>query len=313
MIANMGKIIKPLLVVLFIVNIGILFSLMLGGSSVPVLDPKGLIATEQKRLLITATLLMLIVVIPVFVLTFFIAFKYRETNKKAKYSPDWDSNRLLELTWWAIPCAIILVLGTITWKSTHDLDPFRPIEASVKPLEVQVVAMDWKWLFIYPEQDVASVNFLQIPTDRPINFKITSDAPMNSFWIPQLGGQIYAMAGMSTKLHLIANEPGDYYGSSANISGKGFAGMNFIARAGTQAEFENWVTAVRQSSNTLGTDSYRDLSNPSEDNKVTVYSSVEQGLYDKIIMKYMAHGDGHIDGAYENTGHSQSTEEHEHN
>jgi cytochrome o ubiquinol oxidase subunit 2 len=195
--------------------------------NIEVFNPKGSIAEKQRNLIIFASLLSLLVIIPVYILTFTFLFKYRETNKKARYTPDWDHNRIYETIWWGIPIAVILLLSIVTWNSTHALDPYKPLSSSEKPLDIQVVALQWKWLFIYPEQNVATVNYVQIPVNRPVTFTITSDAPMNSLWIPQLGGQIYAMSGMSTQLHLIANHAGSYNGSSANISGEGFAGMRF--------------------------------------------------------------------------------------
>lgn len=299
----MGKKFKPFLIIILAVELIVLFGLMLQGDNVVVLNPKGLIASQQRDLIVAATLLMLLVVVPVFVLTFFITYKYRETNRKAKYSPDWDSNKLLEFIWWAIPCCIIFILGMITWNSSHSLDPFKPLAAEAKPLKVQVIALDWKWLFIYPEQGVASVNYLQIPINRPIDFEITSDAPMNSFWIPQLGGQIYAMAGMSTQLHLMADQVGAYNGSSANISGRGFAGMHFIVKAGLQSEFDNWIEAASQNRNTLDASSYKQLAEPSQDNPVTVFSTTEPGLYDKIIKKYTSHVSGEHGVSHEDGKH----------
>jgi cytochrome o ubiquinol oxidase subunit 2 len=230
---------------------------------------------------------MLIVVIPVFVLTFGIAWKYRASNTKAKYSPDWDHNRTAETIWWLIPTAIIGVLAIITWQSSHDLDPYKALDSARKPVTVQVVALQWKWLFIYPEQGIASVNMLEFPEDTPVNFEITGDAPMNSFWIPQLGGQVYAMAGMTTKLHLMADKPGNYDGSSANLSGQGFAGMRFTAKAVTQADFDAWTTSMRRSPTALTTSEYNNLAKPSENNAVKSYVATEPDLYDRIIMKYM--------------------------
>lgn len=186
---------------------------LLSGCQGGILDPKGQIAAEQKSLILTATALMLLVVIPVIVMTLVFAWKYRAGNKEAAYEPKWSHSTKIEVVVWLIPCIIIAFLATLTWKSTHKLDPYRPLESDKKAIQVQVVALNWKWLFIYPEQQIASVNELVFPADTPVSFKITSDAAMNSFFIPQLGGQIYAMAGMQTQLHLIANEPGTYKAS----------------------------------------------------------------------------------------------------
>jgi cytochrome o ubiquinol oxidase subunit 2 len=254
--------------------------------SMTVLFPAGEIGKKERDLIITSTLLMLLVVTPVFILTFMIAWRYREDNHTARYSPNWDGNRLLELVWWALPFAIIATLAVITWTSSHDLDPSKPIAGS-KPINIQVVALQWKWLFIYPQQHIASVNYVQFPQATPVNFSITSDAPMNSFWIPALGGQVYAMSGMDMKLHLIADKSGIYRGSSANISGRGFAGMNFTAKATTQAEFDSWVTKVKKDQNNLSLDKYNQLSQPSENNPEAYYSDTTPNLYDRIVLKYM--------------------------
>jgi len=254
---------------------------------VAVLDPKGVIADKEFRLMVTAAILSAVVIIPVFVLTFTVAWKYRASNKRAKHAPDWDHNTALELTWWGIPCAIILVLAVLAWTSSHQLDPYRKLSATTKPLAVQVVALQWKWLFIYPAQHVATVNFLPIPVGTPIDFSITSDAPMNSFWIPQLGGQVYAMSGMQTQLHLMADRPGTYYGASANISGAGFASMNFTADAMTQTDFARWVSYARQAKQHLTQDSYAQLAKPSQNTPLGAYVADDDNLYGTILMKYM--------------------------
>ena len=257
-------------------------------NDVAVFAPKGVIALQERNLIITTTILMLIVVIPVFALMFFFTWKYRATNKHAKYTPDWASNETLEAIWWAIPGVIILVLAVITWKSTHELDPYKPLRSDVKPITIQVVALDWKWLFIYPEQRIATVNLVEFPLGTPINFEITADAPMNSFWIPELGGQIYAMPGMKTQLHLMASDVGIYSGTSANFSGPGFSDMKFAAKSVSQSEFLEWAYAVKTASSTLTYDAYIRLSAPSKNNAVSLYSSVDDGLYDKIVMKFTA-------------------------
>jgi cytochrome o ubiquinol oxidase subunit 2 len=254
---------------------------------IAVLNPKGVIALKERNLMIIATLLMLIVVIPAIVMTVLFAWKYRASNPEATYTPNWDYSLLAESIWWGVPCAIIVALSIITWKASHELDPFRPLAMDKKPLTIQVVALQWKWLFIYPEQNIASVNFFQIPTHTPINFEITADAPMNSFWLPQIAGQIYAMPGMRTKLHLVADEEGQYRGSSANLSGRGFAGMTFIAQASTEADFDKWVESVAQSTKSLDVKEYEQLAEPSENNPVVTFQVEGKGLFDQIIMKYM--------------------------
>lgn len=268
----------------------ILLGALVWGANVAVLNPRGSIAQEQFDLIIFTALLSLVVVVPVFALTFFIAWKYRASNTKAKYMPEWDRSRIAETVWWLIPLGLITILAVITYVTSHKLDPFRPIVSDKKPITIQVIAMEWKWLFIYPEQDIATVNHVQFPVNTPVNFEITSDAPMNSFWIPQLGGQIYAMAGMETKLHLVADRAGKYQGSSANISGPGFAGMRFTAQASSQADFDAWVASVKRSPTRLDKDSYDALATPTQEHPVVYYSSREKELYGTVIMKYMVPG-----------------------
>lgn len=268
----------------------IIVGLFLRSFSFPVLEPAGPIAAGQKSLLITAFLLMLIVVLPVFTLAFVFAWRYRDTNKKATYKPDWDSNNLYELIWWLIPAGLIAVLAVITWHGTFKYDPYRPLAAPSETLTVQVVALDWRWLFIYPEQKVASVNELYLPVDKAVRFEITSDAPMNSFWIPQLGGQVYAMPGMGTLLHLKADRTGTFYGTGANISGEGFADMNFDTVAVTQRDFDAWVDGA-SSQPELTKQRYEKLSQPKVDDKVLTFSDPANGLYGTIIGKYMSEKD----------------------
>lgn len=252
------------------------------------LEPKGVIAAEEKSLIIRAVSLMLIVVIPVFFMLFFFAWKYRAGGGSKKYSPHMD-NGFVALAIWAIPGTIIFILAGLIWQSTHRLDPYRPIDSEKEPVTVQVVALRWKWLFIYPKQGIASVNFLEFPENTPLNLELTADdAPMNSFWLPQLGGQMYAMTGMSTKLHLMANEEGVYQGSAAEISGQGFAGMRFAAKAVSEADFNSWTESVKASQKPLDASEYEKLIRPSENNQAEVYSSVEPDLYDSVIMKYMS-------------------------
>ncbi|MDF2940574.1 MAG: cyoA [Gammaproteobacteria bacterium] len=261
--------------------------LLTGCSQMEVFNPKGPIAADEKRLLIDAVLLMLIVVVPTIILTFLVAYKYRASNTKAKYSPNWAHSTILEAGWWSIPIVIIIVLATMTWRSTHQLDPYKPLVSKVPPVTIQVVALEWKWLFIYPQQHFATVNFVEFPVNTPVNFVITSDAPMNSFQIQQLAGQIYAMAGMQTKLHLLANETGDYYGRSVSFSGDGFSGMTFDAKVVTQDQFNQWVKTSQQSPNKLTMSAYNQLAQPSENNPVQYFSAPADGLFNNIMMKYM--------------------------
>jgi cytochrome o ubiquinol oxidase subunit 2 len=282
----MGRKYKVVFFVVFCSVLVLLSILYLRNINIAVLDPKGMIALKERNLFIAITLIMLIVVIPVFILTGIISWRYRE-GSAAKYTPDWDKHLLSECIWWGLPCIIVFTMSILVWKSSHELDPFKPIESRKEPIRVQVIALQWKWLFIYPEQKIATVNFLQFPKQTPISFEITADAPMNSFWVPELGGQIYAMPGAKTKLHLIASEEGSFRGSSANLSGKGFAGMRFVAKASSEDSFYHWVNMVKKSSTSLNLLEYNKLSEPSENNPVAFYTLQKEDLYDWIVMKYM--------------------------
>lgn len=267
--------------------------LALSGCKGGILDPKGQIGIDEKNLIIIATVLMLLVVIPVIVMTLYFAWKYRDTQDHEIYAPKWAHSNKIEAVVWAVPIVIVIILGVITWQSTQDLDPYKPIEGKGEHLTVEVVSLNWKWLFIYPEQGIATVNELVFPANVPVEYKITSESTMNSFFIPQLGSQIYSMAGMETKLHLIANEPGTFKGFSANYSGAGFTGMKFNAIATpTQADFDKWVTSVKANANNLTHANYVELAKASENNPVAYYGKVDDGLFHIIVMKYMqAHGD----------------------
>jgi cytochrome o ubiquinol oxidase subunit II len=263
-----------------------LICLLLSGCKLDVLDPKGSIGVAEKALILDSTLAMLIVVIPVIVLVGLFAWHYRASNDRAAYLPKWAHSVKIEVVIWAVPSAIIAYLGILTWTSTHELDPYRPLQSSIAPINVEVVALDWKWLFIYPDLGIASVNQLEFPTGTPLNFRITSDSVMNSFFIPQLGGQIYAMAGMQTQLHLMASEAGNYAGESANFSGRGFSDMKFRAIATSSADFDSWVKKVKASSRRLDPDVYQGVAAPSEKDPVQYFSGVDPTLFNSIIAKY---------------------------
>jgi cytochrome o ubiquinol oxidase subunit 2 len=273
-------------VILFL-GIAALSAQYISNHNIPVLDPKGFIGIKQRELIIICSLLMCIVVIPVFAMLAIFSRKYREGNTKSTYAPLWAHSLRAEIIWWGVPFIIIVILGIITWKSTHELNPYKPIVNGNRPIVIQAVALDWKWLFIYPEQGIATVNYVQFPEKTPLNFEISADAPMNSFWIPQLGGQIYAMPGMRTKLHLIADETGDFRGASSNLSGKGFAGMAFKAVASSEEDFLAWVQTVKASPYRLTNEEYHYLALPSEYDPVIYYSEVEGDLFDQIVMKSM--------------------------
>jgi cytochrome o ubiquinol oxidase subunit 2 len=272
---------------------------LLSGCDTVVMSPSGDIAAQQAKLIVWATILMLIVVVPVIVLTLLFAWRYRSSNKEATYTPDWDHSTNLELVIWAAPLAIIIALGALTWVSTHQLDPYRPLDRidegrpvpeGVEPLIVEVVAMDWKWLFFYPEQGIAVVNQLAAPVDRPIKFKITATTMMNSFYIPALAGQIYAMGGMETQLHAVINEVGSYDGFSANYSGAGFNGMRFKFLGMPEIEFDEWVSKVKTDGDVLSRSVYTELAEPSEYNPVQYYREVAPELYDAILNRCVEPG-----------------------
>ncbi|RQH09030.1 ubiquinol oxidase subunit II [Paraburkholderia dinghuensis] len=263
----------------------------LSGCNMEILDPKGSIGVAEKQLIATSTFVMLIVVVPVILLTLWFAYRYRASNRNATYAPKWAHSTAIEIVVWTIPALIILFLGILTWRSTHELDPYKPLESNVKPINVEVVALDWKWLFIYPDLGIASVNQLAVPVGTPVNFRITSDSVMNSFFIPQLGTQVYAMAGMQTRLHLIADEAGTYQGLSANFSGKGFSDMKFNTLATNQQDFDAWVKKVKASSTQLSMDQYSTVAQPSEKAPVQYFSTVDPKLFTNIIAKY---NNGHV-------------------
>lgn len=250
------------------------------------LDPAGPISAHEKSLLLTAFWLMLIVATPVFVLTFWFAWRYRASNKKATYLPQWDFSWKVDAVIWLLPVIIVVTLGVLSWKTAHSLAPYRPIASTKKPIEVDVVSLDWKWLFIYPEQHIASVNQLVIPVDRPVNFKLTSDTVMTSFFIPRLGSQIYAMAGMKTRLNLMADKPGTYSGRNFQFSGRGYSDMKFQVLAEHEADFGQWVKSVRGSEQKLDMAALKKLEMPSSADPVRHFAWVKPALFQTIINQY---------------------------
>jgi len=257
-----------------------------------VMSPSGDIARQQADLIIVATVLMLLIIVPVLFLTLYFAWHYRHSNTKAKYDPEWHHSTRLEVVIWSAPLAIIIALGAITWISTHKLDPYRPLDridanrpvtSETKSITVEVVALDWKWLFFYPEYGIATVNELAAPVDVPINFKLTASSVMNAFYVPALAGMIYAMPGMQTKLHAVINEPGSYDGLSANYSGDGFSQMRFKFLGLDQGDFDEWVERVKRNGTALNRDSYLKLEKPSSREPVRYYSTVQDGLYRSVL------------------------------
>ena len=260
----------------------------LSGCHMAVMDPKGPVGVQEKDLIILAMLLMLIPVVPVIVMTIWFSWRYRASNTKATYAPDFEHSNRIEAIVWAIPTLIIFALGAVTWVSTHQLDPRAALATTAgapaaKPIEVEVVSLDWKWLFIYPEYGVASVNEMALPVGRPVHFKLTSATVMDSFFIPQLGSQIYTMTGMETQLSLRADHPGTYEGISANYSGSGFAGMKFNALATDQAGFDAWIAKAKASSATLDIPAYQALSKPGLATQPAYYHAVDATLFHKVL------------------------------
>ena len=284
------KIVRP--------GLSLLLLAVLSGCNTVVMNPAGDIAKQQADLITISVLLMLIIIVPVMLLTVFFAWKYRKSANE-QYEPDWDHSTKLELVIWGAPLLIIIALGLITWISTHKLDPYRPLErldenrpipAGTKVLEVQVVSLDWKWLFIYPEQGIATVNELVTPIDTPIRFKLTSSTVMNAFYIPTLAGMIYTMPAMETTLNAVLNKTGEYKGMSSNFSGDGFSHMKFAYRGTTQADFDTWVAKVKASGNTLGRGDYLTLEKPSEKEPVRHYGTVQPALFMSILNRCVAEG-----------------------
>ena len=254
-----------------------------------ILQPAGDIARQQRDLLVITLGLMGLIVIPIFVMLGWFGWKYRAGNNKRKkhdYKPEWHENKLLEALWWGIPIVIIAILAVIAWQTSHSLDPYKKIESDKAAIEVQVVALQWKWLFIYPQLGVATVNKLPIPEKTPIHFTISADAPMSAFWVPTLGSQIYAMNGMSSQLNLIADRTGEFKGVGTNINGEGYADMKFTVYAQTEHDFESWVKTAQNSPASMDMDMYEKLAQPGLSDQAT-YVLGDATLYDKIVAKYM--------------------------
>ncbi len=249
--------------------------------------PKGLMARMELELIQKNLLLMLLVIVPALTFFYIAAWRHR-AGAKTKYDPGHSPKKALVV--WLFPLIAIIPMAVLTLRATHLLDPYRPITSDRKPLEIQVIAIDWKWLFIYPEEEIATVNVIHIPEKTPIRFHLATDhSPMNSFWIPQLSGQIYAMAGMSTTLHIQADEPGEYVGRAAEINGDGYADMTFVVRAASPSDFDTWVEEVKASPLQLTDEAYEELLKPTMNVPAALYSHVEKGFYHKILMKYMDH------------------------
>lgn len=265
------------------------FVILLAGCSdqAMVLDPKGPVGAEQRDLIYITSILCAIILVPVLALTAWIVWRYRDKDgNKASYKPNWSHNTTLEVVWWSVPIIIIVTLAVITVRYTYALEPSKPLKSDKEPITIQVTSLDWKWLFTYPEQGIATVNYLQIPEDTPIKFELTSDAPMNSFWVPQLGGQIYTMSGMAMTLYLQADEIGHYFGTGANFSGAHFADMTFDVNATSRADFDAFVVKTKSVPTKLTMERYEELAKPSKSPGVLYFSSIPEGLFEKTVTKY---------------------------
>ena len=264
----------------------------LAGCSGGVLEPKGPIGSANAIILLDAVGIMLVIVVPTIVAALAFAWWFRASNPRAQFRPDFVYSGRLELLVWAIPILVIMFLGGVIWIGSHQLDPYQPLASRDKPVEIQVVALDWKWLFIYPDQGVASVNQVVVPAGKPLHFSITSASVMNQFFVPQLGSMIAAMNGMVTQLHLQADHPGDYYGQSAQYSGDGFSGMHFILHAVPDDEFTRWAAAAHQNGPALDRAGYAELARQSQDVAPFTYRAIDPKLFGDIASLAIAPAPG---------------------
>ncbi|XBC43741.1 MAG: ubiquinol oxidase subunit II [Buchnera aphidicola (Floraphis choui)] len=273
---------------IYILNFFLISSvLVLTGCHNTILHPNSSISLEQRYLILISFFIMLCIIIPVFIMTFLFPIKYREDNVNSSYKPNWSHSNLIELLVWGFPVIIIIFLSVLSWKSTHNLDPSKPIVSKVQPIKISVISLDWKWLFIYPNEKIATINELVFPINTPIIFELTSNSVMNSFFIPSLGSQIYTMAGMNTKLNLMANKFGTYKGISSNYSGRGFSDMKFkVIVTSNLFSFNKWLKKVRSSSNQLNSISnFEKIAVPSEKNAIQYFSNVNKNLFNMVIKK----------------------------
>jgi cytochrome o ubiquinol oxidase subunit 2 len=250
-----------------------------------VLDPQGPVASAERLILFNSTAIMLVVVLPVIVLTLVFAWWYRASNKRAVYWPEWSYSGHIELVVWSIPTMVVILLAAVAWTGSHQLDPARKLETHAGPIRIEVVSLDWKWLFIYPDLEIATVNQLVIPTGVPVEFLLTSATVMNSFFVPQLGSQIYTMPGMTTRLNLLSERPGDYPGLSANFSGDGFSDMRFLVHVVPASEFSSWRARASGEGVVLDTAAYADLAGTPGNTQSQTYRSVDPNLFERIVQR----------------------------
>jgi cytochrome o ubiquinol oxidase subunit II len=305
-----------------VVVLSLLPLLLTGCSKLVVLNSKGPIGQEETILIYKSIAAMLIVIVPVFIMTYLIVKRYRASNDDAEYDPDFVHSTVVEVVIWAVPIMIVTFLSYLVWVKTYELDPYKPIASANEPLQIEVISLDWNWLFIYPDHNVAMINELVIPENVPLSFKLTSDTVMTSFFIPQLGSQMYAMAGMQTQLNLMADEPGIYEGRNIEFSGVGYDTMHFKVIAKTMEDFDKWMAKAKQQKNPLDLATYEAVSKPNTDYPVTIFSPVQPGLFNHVMSTYMGwmgkhqHMAGHqnMEGhqnMQQMTGH-QDMENHQH-
>ncbi len=280
---------KNILIGLLLVICGVVgIVLVLASEHALVVHPKGMIAQQEFELIVTNILLMLVIIVPTYLLLFWIVWKYCIRKDNSKYDPDHSQGPIAILLMWGLPSVIVAVMAIITWDRTHQLNPYKPLESEKNTLLIQVIALDWKWLFIYPDKGIATLNYFQIPEKTPIHFRLTADeSPMNSFWIPQLSGQIYSMTGMSTQLYLIADGIGEYAGRAVEINGEGYSDMTFSVKSTSSKDFEDWIDQVKESPHKLTQEVYNELVKHSVNKSIILFSEVEDNLYNKIVEKYM--------------------------
>lgn len=265
------------------------FGYLISRGDLEILNPHGAVAFGESRIIELELALAAIIGVIVVSLTFFMAFRFRKSNKK-EHKSNWVASKKMMLVWWLIPAVVIFFLAIMNWKTAHEFDPYKHIASDQKPILVQVVALRWKWLFIYPDEHIATINYLKIPVDTPIDFELTSDGPMDSFWIPELGGQIYSMSAMETQLNLMATDVGNYQGGGAEMSGAGFSGMNFTVHSVTRKDYDTWVSQMQNTKLKMDMDTYRKLREPTSDVPPDFYFDSDQNLYNEILMEYMKPG-----------------------